>query len=126
MFDNYANYQSLSSNPSPVFLCFSFRQSGKRSLVPDAQNQWIDFKNLNGIWKLKRFYITCIELILNLCLGNFCFQFDFLFNFDFQMHKTNLKALFLIFCLLEIIIRPFISSMAKFKLYNIFSLAFRN
>ena len=52
----------------------------------------MDFKNLNGVSKLKRFCITCIELIYNFCLGKFCFQFEFFFNFDFQMHKTHLKS----------------------------------
>ena len=51
----------------------------------------MDFKNLNGVWKLKRFYITCIELIFKFFfLGEFCFQFEIFFNFDFQMHKTHL------------------------------------
>ena len=27
------------------------------------QSQWMDFKNSNGVWKLKRFCITCINLI---------------------------------------------------------------
>ena len=25
---------------------------------------------------------------LNFCLGEFCFQFEFYFSFDFQMHNT--------------------------------------
>ena len=52
----------------------------------------MDFKNLNGIRKVKRFSITCIELILNFCLSEFCFQFGFFVNFDIQMHKTHLKS----------------------------------
>ena len=31
-------------------------------------------------------------MFLNFCLSEFCFQFDFFFNFDFQMHKTHLKS----------------------------------
>ena len=84
------------------------------------QSQWINFKNLNGVWNLKRFSMTCIELILKFCLGEFYFQFEFLFNFDFQMHKTHLKS----FVLENVFIRdysPFISLMAKFKVYNVFS-----
>ena len=34
------------------------------------------------------------------------------------MHKTNLKALFSKFCLLEIIVRPFISLTPKFEEHN--------
>ena len=55
------------------------------------QNQWMDFKNLNGVWKLTRFCITCIELILNFCLIEFRSQFEFFFYFDFQMRKNHLK-----------------------------------
>ena len=51
------------------------------------QSQWMDFTNLNGVWKLKRFCITsaCIELIFKFCLIEFCFQFEFVFNFYFQI-----------------------------------------
>ena len=52
----------------------------------------MDFKNLNGVWKLKRFCITCIELIFKFLSGEFCFQFESFFHFDFQMHKTHLKS----------------------------------
>ena len=45
----------------------------------------MDFENLNSVWKLKRFCITCIELI-------FTFLPEFFFSFDFQMHKTHLKG----------------------------------
>ena len=38
----------------------------------------MDFENLNGVWKMKRFYMTC-------------FQFEFFFYFDIQIHKTHLK-----------------------------------
>ena len=51
----------------------------------------MDFKNLKGVLKLKRFCMTCIELILNFCLGEICFQFEFFFYFDSQMHKTHLN-----------------------------------
>ena len=47
----------------------------------------------------------------------FCFQFEFLFNFDFQMHKTYLKSF--LFELLFIGGKPFISLMAKFEAYNV-------
>ena len=47
----------------------------------------MDFKNLNGVQKLKRLCITCMELIFE-----FFFRFEFFFNFDFQMHKTHLKS----------------------------------
>ena len=52
----------------------------------------MDFKNLNGVWKLKKFCITCINLIFKFCLSEFCSQFEFFFNFDFQMRKTHLKS----------------------------------
>ena len=29
----------------------------------------MDFENLNCVWKLKRFYITCVELILDFRLS---------------------------------------------------------
>ena len=37
--------------------------------------------------------MTCIELIVKFCLSDFCFQFEFFFNFDFQMHKTRVFLL---------------------------------
>ena len=52
----------------------------------------MNFKHLNGVWKLKGFCISCIELTFKFCLSEFCFLFEFLFNFDFQMHKTHLKS----------------------------------
>ena len=52
----------------------------------------MDFQNLNGVCKLKRFCITCIELIFRFCFGEFCFQFEFFFYFDFQTHKIHLKS----------------------------------
>ena len=50
------------------------------------------FKNLNGVWKLKRFCIACIEFIFKFCLGEFCFQFEFFLNFDFQTHEACPKS----------------------------------
>ena len=29
---------------------------------------------------------------LNFCPGEFCFQFEFFFYFDFPMHETHLKS----------------------------------
>ena len=49
----------------------------------------MDFKNSNCVWKLKRFCITCIELMFKFCLGEFCFRFEFFFNFDFQNHLKS-------------------------------------
>ena len=50
------------------------------------QNQYMYFKNLKD-WK------DYAWLVWNwFCLGEFCFQSAFLFNFDFQMHKTPLKS----------------------------------
>ena len=72
----------------------------------------MDFKNLNNVWKLKKFCITCIELIFsNFCLSEFCIKFEFFFNFDFQMHKTHLKS----FVLEILFIRDYSSS---FYLFN--------
>ena len=46
---------------------------------------------------------------------------EFFFNFDFQMHKNlSKKDLFSKFCLLKIIVRPFISLMMKSEVYNLF------
>ena len=58
------------------------------------QSKWIDFKNLKGVQKLKRFCITCIKFLkfLNFCLSEFRFQFEFFFNFDFHLHKTHPKS----------------------------------
>ena len=36
--------------------------------------------------------ISCLELIPNFFLSELCFQFEFLFYFDVQMHKTHLKS----------------------------------
>ena len=38
-------------------------EKGLLRQVLDLQKQWMDFKSLNNVWKLKRFSITCIELI---------------------------------------------------------------
>ena len=46
----------------------------------------MDFKNINDVWKLERYCITCIELIFKFCLSEFCFEFDF-----FSLHKSHLK-----------------------------------
>ena len=54
--------------------------------------------NSNGVWKLKRFCITCIEFY-DFWLSGFCFQF--FFNFDFHMHKTFVKSFVLGGFLLE-------------------------
>ena len=50
------------------------------------------FENLNGVLKLKRFCITCIELILKFSLNEFYFQPEFFLRFAFQMHKAHLKS----------------------------------
>ena len=42
---------------------------------------------------MKRFCISFTELIfIFFFLSEFCFQFGFFFNFDFQMHKIHLKS----------------------------------
>ena len=80
----------------------------------------MDFETLNGVWKLKRFCMICVELIFKFSLCEFCFQFEFLFNFDFQMHKTNLKSfVFEMLFIGDYIVRPFISLVAKFEVYNV-------
>ena len=82
----------------------------------------MDFKNLNSVWKLKRFCITCIELMfLDFCLRDFCFQFEFFFNFDFHMHETHLKRFVFEILFIGVTVLPFISLMAKFEVYNVFS-----
>ena len=48
----------------------------------------MDFKNLNGVWKLKRFCITCIELIFKFCvLVSFVFSFNFSLTLIFRYIK---------------------------------------
>ena len=37
---------------------------------------------------------TSIKLISNFCLVEFCFQFEFFFNFDFQMYETHWRLYF--------------------------------
>ena len=81
----------------------------------------MDFKNSNGLWKLKRFCKTCMELILNqFCLSEFYFQFEFLYDSDFQVCKTNLKRFILKFCLLEIMVPPYTSLITKLQVHNVF------
>ena len=80
----------------------------------------MDFKNLNCVWELKRFCVTCIELNFKFCLSEFYFQLEFSFNFDFQMHKTHLKSFVSKFCLFEII--SVISLMTRLEVYAVFSL----
>ena len=38
--------------------------------------------------------VAVSEVDLLSVYSEFCFQFEFLFNFDFQMHKTHLKSFF--------------------------------
>ena len=57
------------------------------------QSQWTDFKNLNGVWKLKRFCITCVELIFEFfVLVSFVFSLNFSLIFNFLMHEIQLKS----------------------------------
>ena len=44
------------------------------------QNFSMDFNNLNGAWKLKRFCITCIELIFK-----FFFSVSFVVSLNFSL-----------------------------------------
>ena len=41
------------------------------------------------------------------------------FYFDFQIHKTHLKSFVFETVFTEIIVRPFLSLMTKFEVYNI-------
>ena len=70
---------------------------------------------------------------------SFCFQLDFLFYFDFQMHKQGEKLLAYVFMeygiiprmfpdflsnrffIGDYIVRPFVSLMTKFEIYNVLS-----
>ena len=61
-------------------------------------------------------------------LVSFGFQFEFFFDVDFQMHKTYLKSfvfkiLFFVYFvyLFNYNVRPFISMITKFEVYNVFS-----
>ena len=83
------------------------------------QSQWRDFQNLNGVWKLKRFCITCIELIFRFCLSEVFLSLNFSLILIFKCIKPIEKALFSRFCLSEILVRPFIFLMAKFEVYNV-------
>ena len=62
----------------------------------------MDFKSLNGVWKLKRFRITYMELVFKFFLGEFCFQIEFCLNLGFQMQKIHLKSFVFKIFLLEI------------------------
>ena len=67
MIDNYYNYLEQLRIMIPRFLCvFFFDSKMEKGILRQfayLQSQWMDFKNLNGVWKLKRFCINCIELI---------------------------------------------------------------
>ena len=58
-------------NPSPVFFVFFLWKSGKGLLrqMLYLLSQWMDFKNLNCIWKLKRFFIIVASLRLKNEMG---------------------------------------------------------
>ena len=67
----------------------------------------MDFKNLNDVWKLKRFYITWIELIFKIFVSvSFVFSLNFSLILIFRCIKPILKALFSRFCFSEVIVRP--------------------
>ena len=53
----------------------------------------MNFRNLNSFWELKRLCISLYRTDFYIFfLSEFYFQYEFLFNFDFQMHKTHLKS----------------------------------
>ena len=79
----------------------------------------MNFKNLNGVWKLKKFCISCIELIFKF-LSQWVLSLNFSIILIFRCIKPILTALFSRFCLSEIIVQPFISLMAKFEVYDVF------
>ena len=55
------------------------------------------------------------------CFVKLCFQSEFFFSFDFQMHENHLKSFtFKILFILLVIVRPFISLVTKFEAYNFF------
>ena len=88
------------------------------------QRRKIDFENLNGVMKLKRFCRTCKELILNLwsCISSFNFSIILIF----RCVKPILTASFLKFCLLKIIVRPYISVMTKFEVNNVLKIKLKH
>ena len=45
----------------------------------------MDFKNVRGVWTLKRFCIACIELIFKFLSQWALFSAEFFLNFDFQI-----------------------------------------
>ena len=50
----------------PPFFVFFFDSKVGKGLLRQLmylQSQWMDFKTLNGVWKLKRFCMACTELI---------------------------------------------------------------
>ena len=62
----------------------------------------MDFQNLNGVYKLKRFCRFCIEFVINFL--SFIFSLNFSIILIFRSTKPTLKASFSKFCLLEIIV----------------------
>ena len=103
--------------PPFCFYVFLWKQNRKRSLASvDIFSEPVDrFEKSKRRWKLKRFCITCMELIFKFCFREFYSPFEFFLYFDFQIHETHRKALFSKICLLEIIVRPLISLMTNFK-----------
>ena len=51
----------------------------------------MDFQNLDGVWKQKRFGTTCMELIFVFCLGEFFFSLNFSTILTFRCMKPILK-----------------------------------
>ena len=68
----------------------------------------MDFQTSNDVSKLKRFCRSCTELI----------QLEFSISCIFKTVKPTLTVSLLTFCLLEIIVRPFISLITKFEVCN--------
>ena len=77
----------------------------------------MDFKNSNGVRKLKRFCMTCIEF-LRFSFDVFWFQSEFLFYSDFHVHKTHLKSFVFENLLIGDCSSTFISLMTKFEVYK--------
>ena len=80
----------------------------------------MDLKAFNGVWKLKRFCMTCMELIFKLLSCEFCFQFEFFFYFDCQTHKTHLKSFSFVILFIGDYSPTSFFFMTNFEVYNVF------
>ena len=105
-------------NYAPPFFGFFFALA---DISPEPVNRFQSFRRRLKAEKILRdLYRT--DFFWRGGLDESCFQFQFFFYVDFQMHKTHLENFVRNFGLLKITVRPLIFFMTNFKVGKVFSI----